>query len=137
MSSRLNPYLNFNGNARDAMEFYENVFGGTLILNTFGEYGLEGDDAGRIMHGMLETEEGYTIMGADVTSEMRYQPMSGVSVSLSGDDAGTLRGYWDQLSAKGTVAVPLARQPWGDQFGMCTDQFGVSWMIDIAEPAAS
>ncbi len=134
MFSRLNPYLNFNGNAREAMGFYEGVFGGTLILNTFGEYGMEGPDASRIMHGLLETDAGYTIMGADVTNDMRYQPMAGVSVSLSGDDAEALRGYWSKLSASGTVTMPLARQAWGDEFGMCTDQFGVSWMVDISEP---
>ncbi len=91
MASRLNPYLNFNGNARQAMEFYARVFGGNLSLSTFAEFGAkDSPDADRIMHGMLETDAGYTIMGADITSDMEHHPMTGFSVSLSGDDADTL-----------------------------------------------
>ena len=75
MASQLNPYLNFNGNARQALEFYAQVFGGELNLNTFAQLGAaEGPDADRIMHGMLQTDAGYTIMGADVTSDMDYRP---------------------------------------------------------------
>ena len=87
MTSRLNPYLNFNGNARQALEFYHSVFGGNLTLSTFAEFGAPNSpDADRIMHGQLETDAGYTIMAADVTSEMEYQPPVGCSISLSGDD---------------------------------------------------
>ena len=135
MTSRLNPYLNFDGNARQAMEFYASVFGGNLTLNTFADLGAkDSPDAERIMHGMLETEAGYTIMAADITGDMEYHPMAGFSVSLSGDDADTLRGYWEKLSAAGTVTMPLDKQVWGDEFGMCTDQFGVSWLVNISQP---
>src|SRR5438309_10174260 len=66
MASRLNPYISFDGNARPAMEFYKSVFGGTLTLNTFGEIGgLEGPSAEKVMHGMLETPNRFTLMGAD------------------------------------------------------------------------
>jgi len=137
MSSRLNPYLNFNGNARQAMEFYANVFGGNLSLSTFAQFGAsDSPDAERIMHGMLETDAGYVIMGADITSDMEYHPMTGFSVSLSGDDADILRGYWEKLSASGTTTMPLQRQVWGDEFGMCVDEFGVSWLVNIAQPQA-
>ena len=99
MASRLNPYLNFNGNARQALEFYTSVFGGELTLNTFADFGNQGSpDADRIMHGQLETAAGYTIMAADVTSEMPYEPPTGFAVSLSGDDD-ALHGYWEKLSA--------------------------------------
>ena len=54
------------------------------------------------------------------------------SLSLSGDDEAELRGYWDGLTEAGTVAVPLEKAPWGDNFGMCTDRFGVPWMVNIA-----
>ena len=134
MASRLNPYLNFNGNARQAMEFYASVFGGTLNLSSFGEYGAQGPDADRIMHGMLETDQGYTIMGADITSEMDFHAPAGFSMSLSGDDAELLRGYFGTLSAGGTVTMPLAKQVWGEEFGMCADQFGVSWLVNIGQP---
>jgi PhnB protein len=137
MSSRLNPYLNFNGNARQALEFYASVFGGNLSLNTFAQLGAaDSPDAERIMHGMLETDAGYTIMGADITSDMEYHPMAGFSVSLSGDDADALRGYWDKLSANGTTTMPMQKQVWGDEFGMCVDGFGVSWLVNISPPQA-
>ncbi len=138
MASRLNPYLGFNGAARQAMEFYAGVFGGNLAVNTYGEFGnTDSPDADRIMHAMLETEAGYTIMAGDVPSDQDYQPMAGVSVSLSGDDPKLLRGYWDKLSAAGTVTMPLEKQVWGDEFGMCVDQFGVSWMVNISQPTDS
>jgi PhnB protein len=135
MSSRLNPYLTFNGTARQAMEFYANVFGGYLALNTFGEFGgTDSPDADRIFHARLDTSAGYTIMASDVTSDMEYQPMAGSSLSLSGDDAEVLRGYWEKLSTGGTMAMPMQKQVWGDEFGMCVDKFGVSWMVNITQP---
>ena len=136
MASRLNPYLNFNGNARQALEFYTTVFGGELTLSTFADFGNQGSpDADRIMHGQLETAAGYTIMAADVTSEMPYEPPAGFAMSLSGgDDA--LHGYWEKLSASGAVTMPLAKQVWGDEFGMCTDRFGVPWLVNISPPQA-
>ncbi|HEX4661074.1 MAG TPA: VOC family protein [Streptosporangiaceae bacterium] len=137
MASRLNPYLNFNGNARQALEFYTSVFGGNLALNTFADFGAQGSpDADRIMHGQLDTETGYTIMAADVTSDMEYQSMAGCSVSLSGDDVDALRGYWEKLSASGTTTMPMQKQAWGDEFGMCVDQFGVPWLVNISQPQA-
>jgi len=136
MASRLNPYLNFNGNARQALEFYASVFGGDLTLSTFGEFGGQGSpDADRIMHGQLETTAGYTIMAADVTSEMQFQAPAGFSVSLSGDDD-SLRAYWEKLSSTGTVIMPMEKQAWGDEFGMCADQFGVPWLVNISQPQA-
>ena len=135
MSTRLNPYLTFDGNARQAMEFYASVFGGNLAVNTFAEFGAAGSpDADRIMHAQLETDAGYTIMASDVTSDMQFEPMAGLSVSLSGDDADRLRGYWDKLSTDGTVTMPMQQQAWGDEFGMCVDKFGVPWMVNITQP---
>jgi PhnB protein len=135
MASRLNPYLNFNGNARQALEFYSSVFGGDLNLNTFADLGAQGTpDADKIMHGQLETDAGYTIMAADVPSNMQYEPMAGCSVSLSGDDADALRGYWQKLSEGGTTSMPMEKQSWGDEFGMCVDKFGVPWLVNISQP---
>lgn len=136
MSSRLNPYLSFNGNARQAMDFYAGVFGGTLAINTWGEFrGADSPDADRVGHAVLETEAGYTIMAGDVTSDTAYEPIASMSVSLSGDDADVLRSSWEQLAAHGTVTMPLEKQAWGDEFGMCVDGFGVMWMVNISEPA--
>ncbi len=137
MASRLNPYISFADNARQAMEFYNGVFGGTLTLNTFGEYGAQDSpDADKIMHGMLETDSGFTLMGADTPSGMEHSPGTNIAVSLSGDDADELRGYWEKLSTGGTVSVPLEKQTWGDEFGMCVDQFGIGWMVNIGQPQA-
>jgi PhnB protein len=137
MASRLNPYLNFNGNARQALEFYTSVFGGTLTVSTFADFGQkDSPDADKIMHGQLETDAGYTIMAADLPSHMEYKPIEGCSVSLSGDDGDLLHGYWEKLSASGSTTMPLAKQVWGDEFGMCVDQFGVSWLVNISQPQA-
>ncbi|GIG61686.1 VOC family protein [Longispora fulva] len=137
MSTRLNPYISFAGTARDAMEFYQQVFGGTLRLNTFGEYGApDAPNADQIMHGQLETDSGFTLMGADTPPGMPYNPGDNITVSLSGDDAAELRGYWGKLSGSGTVSVPLEKQMWGDEFGACTDKFGIAWLVNISEPQA-
>ncbi|WP_422771568.1 VOC family protein [Plantactinospora sp. WMMC1484] len=135
MPTRLNPYLNFDGNAREAMEFYQRVFGGQLAMNTFGEFGTEGEQADKIMHAQLETDNGFTLMGSDVPPEMEYTRGTTMTVSLSGDDADELHGYWTELSDGGIVSVPLERQMWGDEFGACVDRFGTPWMVNISQPA--
>ncbi|OLT05823.1 hypothetical protein BJF90_02505 [Pseudonocardia sp. CNS-004] len=133
MASRLNPYLNFGGNARAALEFYADVFGGTLTMSTYGEFGSQdAPEADKIMHGMLETPGGYTLMGADNPPGMELTPGNDVSLSLSGDDGDELRGYWAKLADGGTVDVPLEKQMWGDEFGMCVDRFGVRWLVNIS-----
>jgi PhnB protein len=116
------------------------VFGGELTLSTFGELdaaeGADADadaDADKIMHAQLQTGTGYTLMGADVPGHMQYEPPAGFAISLSGDD-NTLHGYFDKLSSGGDITVPLAKQAWGDEFGMCTDKFGVQWMVNIGQP---
>jgi PhnB protein len=134
MASRLNPYLNFNGNARQALEFYTSVFGGNLNLSTFAEFGMaEAPVADKIMHGQLETDAGYTLMAADTPPGMEFNGMHGFGVSLSGDDVDVLRGYFDKLSDGGTVTMPMQKQAWGDEFGMVTDKFGVPWLVNIGQ----
>ena len=136
MTSRLNPYISFNGNAREALEFYQSALGGDLAVNTFGDFGQTGGEheavADQIMHGQLETPAGYTIMAADTPPGMDFSPGNTFSVSLSGDDNDELRGYFAKLADGGTVTVPLEKQMWGDEFGMCIDKFGVAWMVNIA-----
>ncbi|RSN34867.1 hypothetical protein DMC61_05345 [Amycolatopsis sp. WAC 04169] len=134
MASRLNPYISFAGDARQAMEFYKSVFGGELTLNTFGEAGMAGTPAAdQIMHSQLDSPSGYTIMASDTPPGMEHKPGTNVSVSLSGDDGEELRGYWEKLSAEGTVSVPFEKQMWGDEFGACTDKFGISWMVNVIQ----
>ncbi len=134
MTTRLNPYLGFRDTARQAMDFYQSVFGGELTRSTFGEFHASDDPAEqeKIMHSMLSTDGGLVLMAADTPNSMEYTPGNNHSVSLSGEDEAELRGYWEKLSAGGTVTVPLEPAPWGDSFGMCVDQFGVTWLVNIA-----
>jgi PhnB protein len=134
MASRLNPYIGFEGNARQAMEFYKGVFGGDLTVSTFGEFGAENSpDADKIMHSQLETDMGFTLMASDTPAGMQRNPGDTITISLSGDDADSLRGYWEKLSDGGTVTMPLEKQMWGDEFGMCTDKFGIPWMVNVTQ----
>ncbi|TCB98450.1 VOC family protein [Micromonospora zingiberis] len=135
MASRLNPYLSFAGNAREAMEFYQHVFGGDLAVSTFGEFGTDDPAlADKIMHSMLESPAGYTLMASDTAPGMEHVPGNNVSISISGDDADALRGYWARLADGGMVTVPLDKQVWGDEFGMCVDRFGIGWLVNIGQP---
>jgi PhnB protein len=134
MASRLNPYISFDNSARQAMEFYRDVFGGDLTMNTFGEFGqADSPDADKIMHSQLETGSGFTLMASDTPAGMQRNPGDTITISLSGDDADSLRGYWEKLSDGGTVTMPLEKQMWGDEFGMCTDKFGVPWMVNVTQ----
>ncbi|HEY7595454.1 MAG TPA: VOC family protein [Actinophytocola sp.] len=135
MASRLNPYLSFNGNARQAMEFYKDVFGGELNISTFGDFGAQDSpDANKIMHAQLEAPNGFALMGSDTPEGMSYNPGDTITVSLSGDDTAELHGYWEKLAAAGKVTMPLEKQMWGDEFGMVVDQFGTPWMVNISQP---
>jgi PhnB protein len=133
MAILLNPYLAFGRQAREAMNFYHGVFGGDLVVSTFGESGMsEGpDDADLVMHAQLTTADGHTIMGSDTPGSMP-QPTGTQQVSLSGDDAAALTRYWEGLSDGASIREPLVRAPWGDTFGMLTDRWGVLWMVNIA-----
>jgi PhnB protein len=137
MSSLLNPYITFAGNARQAMEFYKDVFGGTLTLNTYADFGPDDTpESDKIMHGRLETGSGFTLMGADTPPGQPHNPGNNISISLSGDDGDELRGYWQKLSEGGTVDVALETQMWGDEFGQCVDRFGITWVVNIAQQPA-
>jgi PhnB protein len=136
MQIRLNPYLNFKDNARQAMEFYQSVFGGNLQMSTFKEYHASQDPSedDKVMHSQLEAENGILFMAADTPNSMEFRPGTTMNMSLSGDDEEQLRSYWRKLSSNGTVLMPLEKAPWGDTYGMCTDQFGVNWMVNITTP---
>ena len=135
MQSQLNPYLSFRDAARPAMEFYQGIFGGTLESSTFKEYPGVSEDPGedeKIMHTVLKTEYGMTLMASDTPNRMAYTPGSDFSLSLSGDNETELRGYFERLAADGTVTMPLEKAPWGDTFGMVKDRFGISWLVNIS-----
>ena len=133
MASRLNPYLKFRDEAREAMDFYKGVFGGHLEIMTFGQ-AMPTGDAGqdnKIMHAQLEADNGILFMASDSPPGMDFQPGSKISMSLSGEDEAELRSYYEKLSAGGTIQLPLEKAPWGDTFGMLADKYGVEWMVNI------
>jgi PhnB protein len=134
MQTKLNPYINFKNNTRQAMEFYQSVFGGKLTMATFKEFHASQEPAedDLIMHAELVTESGMTLMASDTPERMEYRPGTNFSVSLSGDNEAELTAYYQKLSDGGTVTMPLAKAVWGDSFGMCIDKFGVGWLVNIA-----
>ncbi len=134
----LNPYLGFRATAREAMTFYQSVFGGQLELSTFAEFQASDDPAeqDKIMHAALTTDNGMVLMGADTPNRMDYTAGNNFSVSVSGTEEDELRGYFDKLADGGTVVMPLESAPWGAVFGMCTDKFGVTWLINITPAGA-
>lgn len=135
MASRLNPYISFAEGARAAMERYHEIFGGQLDLVTFGQMGTD-DPAvkDKLMHSMLVTDNGFTLMGADTPPGMDAPTGTAITISLSGDDDDLLRRYWEQLTDGGTIQTPLDKQVWGDVFGSCVDRFGVPWIVNIVQP---
>ena len=140
MSVQLNPYLNFaDGQAREAMEHYASVLGGTPTFMTFGDMGTEGPLAEQVMHGQLQTPDGFTLMGADAPPEFVQMTFGdNVSVSISGDDAEKMTRWFEALSQDAqAVTMPLAKQMWGDVFGSFKDRFGINWLFNIAGDAAS
>lgn len=134
MKSNLHPYLSFRDNARQAMEFYQSVFGGKLSISTFKEFQASQDpgEDHLVMHSMLESDNGIAFMAADTPARMGFTPGTNFSMSLSGDNEAELRGYYDKLCAGGTVVEPLVQAPWGDTFGMLVDKFGTNWMVNIS-----
>ena len=108
MTTLLNPYLAFEREAREAMNFYHGVFGGDLVVSTFADGGMVDDpaDAERIMHAQLTTADGHTIMASD-TPPTVPAPERGQQISLSGDDAHLLTRYWESLGDGARILEPL------------------------------
>jgi PhnB protein len=140
MATTLNPYLNFRGNAREAIEFYHSALGGELTISTFKELGGSSGpaDDDLVMHAQLTGTTGLVVMCSDVPEHMTYATGDhDFSVSLSGDDEAELTGYWDKLAEGATIEQPLTKAPWGDTFGMLHDKFGVSWLVNISGAASA
>ncbi|MFE7406315.1 VOC family protein [Isoptericola sp. NPDC057559] len=137
---RLNPYLSFKNQAREALEFYQSVLGGDLDISTFGsmpaDAGMPIDDADKdlVMHGQLETPSGLTLMAADSGSMVPYvAPTSGVTVALTGGpaDHDYVADAYAKLADGGSSLMPFAKAPWGDYYGQVTDRYGITWMFDV------
>ena len=139
MAINLNPYINWRGQAREAMEFYQSVLGGELNVMTFADMGgtaaEEAEAAGEsdwVMHAALSVSDSVLLMGADHPTHVPGEPQTQqVSISGPAEDGDTLRSWWDGLSDGATVLQPLEQAPWGDSFGMLRDKYGVDWLVNI------
>lgn len=138
--AKLNPYLSFRSNAREALEFYQSILGGALDISTFGSIPaapampLDPADVDLVMHGQLETPNGLTLMAADSPSMVQYVPATqGVTVALTGgpDDHEYVSSAYAGLAEGATDVLPFETAPWGDYYGQLTDRFGISWMFNV------
>jgi PhnB protein len=141
MTIRLNPYIGFRGNAREAIEFYHSVFGGEVAISTFAEFNASQDPSedNLVMHSVLNAPNGLTLMVSDTPDRMEYRPGTNITVSLSGagdDDEAVLKGWWAGLMEGGSESMPLSKAIWGDSFGMGTDRFGIGWLVNITAAAS-
>lgn len=141
-------HLNFHGEAREALEFYASVFGGDLTIATYGDFGLpkELPDAGKVVFGQVAAGNGFQVMAYDVPGETApttpapsTHRENGTTIttekfflSVRGDTADEVTTYWKALSEGATVIEPLAPAQWAPAFGMLTDRFGITWIIDVA-----
>ena len=135
MSISTVTHINLRGEARAALEFYQSVFGGNLVAVTYADAHNEQnpDEANQIMWGEVASEAGFHVMAYDVPSATAHDPGEiPFFVSVRGSDVEEITGYWDKLSAQGTVKSPLAPAGFSPLYGMVTDQFGVTWVLDVA-----
>ncbi|HLK29423.1 MAG TPA: VOC family protein [Puia sp.] len=132
---KLNPYLNFDGNAEEAVNFYKDALGGEIaMLTRFGESPMpSGDDEkNRIMHARIVFGDNI-IMISDTMKGHDFSTKGNIQLSIGLDDEAKTHEIFEKLSAGGTVTMPLAKQFWGDLFGMFQDKFGVNWMLNCTE----
>jgi PhnB protein len=148
MSITTTTHLNFGGDARSALEFYASVFGGSATIATYGDFGMPKDAPGAddVVFGSVETSAGFRVMAYDVPGSAGASATAGTTrrehgmtitdqpffVSVRGDSLEEVQGYWSALAVGATVVEPLAASAWSPGFGMLTDGFGVTWILDVA-----
>jgi PhnB protein len=126
------PYLLFPGTAREALTFYHQVFGGELILNTFGQFGRDDGPADAIAHGILGGR--VSLYGADAAGDEEPFRSTGLMLSLLGTtSAAELRAWFDALAEGGTIREELQERPWGASDGQIVDRFGVHWLVGFED----
>ncbi|MBF6130209.1 VOC family protein [Nocardia brasiliensis] len=134
MSVTTTTHLNFRGDARAALEFYQSVFGGHLAVVTYKDAENVEDEsaADQVMWGQVLAENGFHVMAYDVPAWMDYhQGENSFFVSLRGESVEEITGYWETLRADATVVVPLGPAGWAPAYGMLRDRFGVIWVLDV------
>lgn len=124
-----NPYFFFRGNAREAMEFYKNIFGGELTMRTYADVGMGQDNnKNHIMHAALEGSD-ITLMASD--TPQASPKAAKISLSLSSSDEGRIRFIFEKLCKDVEPETPIRKEFWGDLYGQVTDKFGIEWMVTI------
>ena len=137
MSVQITPHLNFRGDARAALELYRSVFGGELVVTTYGDLAQTADPATAdlVVWGQVSAPSGFRVMAYDVPADRPWSlGEAPFFVSVRGDDVEEVRGYWGALVEGSTVVAPLASSDWAPAYGMLTDRFGVTWVLDVAAP---
>ena len=130
---KLSPYLNFDGNAEEAVEFYKTALDGDVVmLSRFGESPMPSDDdwKQKIMHARIVFGGDNIIMISDAMKGNPFSTKGNIQLSIGLDDEAKTNEIFNNLSVGGTVVMPLAKQFWGDIFGMLQDKFGVNWMLN-------
>ncbi|MBD8485489.1 VOC family protein [Frigoribacterium sp. CFBP 8759] len=148
MTIQTTTHLNFRGDARQALEFYQSVFGGHLVVNTYADFGMPADVPGadKVVFGLVTAENGFHIMGYDIPGQTEGSIAAGgltrrengttitdqaLFVSIGSDSLDELQGHWDALVVGATIVEPLAASAWSAGFGMLTDRFGVTWSVSV------
>ncbi len=135
MAMNLMPYISFENNAREALTFYQTVFGGTLTITAFGEYddSLGPEEGARVMHGELDTEANLILFASDTPSGAHFNAGAQVSLAIFGNEEDTMAKYYDALLDQGgATQMPLEKAVWGDSYGSVTDRYGIEWMFNIS-----
>ncbi|WP_422014805.1 VOC family protein [Roseateles sp.] len=135
------PHINLRGQAREALQFYQSVFGGEITAMTYRDAHAVRDpqDADRVMWGQVRAADGFQVMAYDVPTDTAWQ--SGehayfICAGCSTADEATSR--WARLSAGASILQPLVPAPWAPLYGMLKDKFGVIWVVNVsAAPAAA
>ncbi|GAA3213750.1 VOC family protein [Microbacterium terregens] len=152
MSIQTTTHLNFRGDARAALEFYQSVFGGHTVINTYSDLGMPAESPGadKVVFGLVAAENDFRVMGYDIPGQTEGSIAGGGStrrennttvtdqalfVSIGSDTLDELQGYWDALSVGAVIVEPLAASAWSAGFGMLTDRFGVTWSVSVANTA--
>lgn len=137
MTIKTTTHLNFRGEARAALGFYQSVFGGEQMLISYADaHNVQNpSEADQIMWGQVAAENGFRIMAYDVPSATAYEAGEiPVFVSIRGEDAAEIAGYWEKLREGSTIIQPLEPAQWATLYGMLKDRFGVTWVVDAVAP---
>jgi PhnB protein len=148
MTIQTTTHLNFRGDARQALEFYQSVFGGHAVVNTYADFGMPAElpGADKVVFGLVAADNGFRVMAYDIPGQTGGSIAGGGSthradnttitdqalfVSIGADSLDELQGHWDALAVGATIVEPLAASAWSAGFGMLTDRFGVTWSISV------